>query len=578
MAEERPPWLDDIRSLARSLSALEQRVRQLEDGTSHAPVALADEVRADDGPAPDEDPPHGDDASQALIEGIQKAPAHVGRLLLVLGGGYLLRALAGIEQVPAVAGAAAGLAYGCSWLLLADRSGRAGDAYTAAWHGVAAAAIVFPLLWETSARFGIVSFVVAGVLLGLLTLLAFWIAVRRGVPLLASLFAGAAGVCGLASMISAGAASVPVATALFALGLAGLRVGRRHGMPLPMIVSAAAADAAALVLAIGAVRGSGAPASTAIVLLVLLVVGYVLASAAETLAGRRRLDRFDWTQTACVLVLGFGGAMFVASKTGTFEVILGIGAVVLAVGLYLLAFTVVDRERRRGFTYLTTIAIILVLSASASLLPRPVLPWALLAMATAVTARRFGRVTLGTHAGIYALAATLGSGALRDVPGWWTGLAGALPADPAPWLAVAALLVVGAVRVFSTREATARTGDATRALILVVLVAVVGGLALRTSLLLVPPALQDSGNVGWLAAARTVVLALLTLACAGFGRRTGYRTLGWCAPVLLGIGALKLVFEDLAAGQAVSLALSFSAFGAALILTQRLLRRRSPEA
>ncbi len=562
MAEDRPAWQEEIRALRSSLEALEGRVRHLEAGSAA--------VVAGEAPGAERD----DQFEQAVRSALAKTPPLAGRLLLVLGGAYLLRALTGVEQVAVEVGATAGLAYGLIWLILADRAGRTGAKPAACWHGAATALIVFPLLWETSVRFGVLPFGAAAALLVACTLAAFWVASRRGLPALATQFSAASGISALALMLAHADAALPATAALIMLGWVTLHLGRRRGLRSAMAISAGAADCAAIVLAIVAVRGSVA-GPLAITLSVLLFVSYVGVSVTECLSGRRRLDRFDWVQSALVMVVGFGGAMFVARRTGSHEVVLGISAVVLAVALYVLAFTVLHRERRRCFQYLTATAITLVLAASASLLPRPVLPWAVLAIATAFTARHFGRVTMGTHAGIYALAATLASGVLPEALDGWTALTGGRPTSPDGWLAAGTLLVVGAVRVLSTREANVRTGDATRALVLLVFVAVGGGLLMRAATAFPPGDLADGG---WSAASRTVVLAVFTLACAALGRRTGYRTLGHLTPVLLGIGALKLLFEDVALGRPVSLALSFSAYGAALILAPRLLRRRSPEA
>jgi len=47
----------------------------------------------------------------------------VGRLFIVLGGAYMLRAMTDAGTIPPAAGVALGLAYGLVWLGLSDRRG-----------------------------------------------------------------------------------------------------------------------------------------------------------------------------------------------------------------------------------------------------------------------------------------------------------------------------------------------------------------------------------------------------------------------------------------------------------------------
>jgi len=559
MAEDRPAWLGEIEGLRRDLEALEARLGRLECG-SVPPPTPGGEVTAE---------PAADPTSEVVLRGLRRAPAQAGRLLLVLGGAYLLRALTEVGQVAPAVGAAAGLVYGLVWLGLAERSGKAGDTAGATWHGLGAAAIIFPLLWETSSRFGSIPLPVAAAGIALCTLAAFAIAARRAVPTLAVVFGGAAGVSGIALMLPHAAAAQPVMLALTVLSFGAMILGRHRGLIGAMWISAAAVDVAAGLLLEGALRDVGATPAEAIVLLALLAAGCIALIAWDALRQRRPLDGFDLTQTAAVLLAGFGAALLLAHQKGAHEGLLGGAAVVVAIGLYVLAFTVLGRERRHAFLYLTSIALVLVLAASASLLAHPVVTWTVLAVATAVTAHRFDRITLGVHAGMYALAATLASGVLAHASDAWTTLTGTLPTDLDPWLAVAALAIVGLVRVHRPDGRAAAAARGTRAVVLVTFVAIAGGLLLRAVTVLLPLDAAAPGGAGWLAAARTVVLAGLTIGCARLGRTADRGVLLRLVPVLLGTGAVKLLFEDLVLGRPLSLALSFAAFGTVLILATR---------
>ncbi|MFI5119532.1 MAG: hypothetical protein ACHQM4_03920, partial [Thermoanaerobaculia bacterium] len=122
-----------VADLARSLRAVEARVAVLEGSaapTLPLPVAA---------PAPG--------GGQA---GVSSAPAEpamtsivalAGRCLFVLAGAFLVRALTDSGAFPHTAGVALGLAYALTWLVLADRAGRARSAAAATAGGVTALVI-----------------------------------------------------------------------------------------------------------------------------------------------------------------------------------------------------------------------------------------------------------------------------------------------------------------------------------------------------------------------------------------------------------------------------------------------------
>ena len=116
---------------------------------------------------------------------VQHWLALTGRTLVILGGAYLLRALTDAQVLPARTGVALGLLYGAPWLLLASRAGSRGAQLDAFCHGLATALIGFPLVWEATYRFGVLSPAQSAVLLGVLTGGAFILAAARGLQSLA---------------------------------------------------------------------------------------------------------------------------------------------------------------------------------------------------------------------------------------------------------------------------------------------------------------------------------------------------------------------------------------------------------
>jgi hypothetical protein len=142
----------------------------------------------------------------------------VGRTLVVLGGAYLLRALSDLALIPPLVGAAAALAYAMWWLVQADRAAGAGHRLGAVFHGFAAAMIAYPLIWETTARFGFLTPTVAAAALIVFVALGLAVAWRRDL------------------------AEIAWTLALFTLVTSlGLLVGTRAFLPLTIVLLALAA-------------------------------------------------------------------------------------------------------------------------------------------------------------------------------------------------------------------------------------------------------------------------------------------------------------------------------------------------
>ena len=88
-------------------------------------------------------------------------PARLGRLLVILGGAFMLRALTESETVGLNVGVGLGLAYALAWTALAERTGRSGRKADATFYGLATTMIAFPLLIEATLRMKVFSSVSA---------------------------------------------------------------------------------------------------------------------------------------------------------------------------------------------------------------------------------------------------------------------------------------------------------------------------------------------------------------------------------------------------------------------------------
>ena len=506
----------------------------------------------------------------------------LGRCCLILGGAFLVRALTDSGTLQRPVGAGLGLAYGVLWVLLADRSAARGRSTSAAFLGITSVVIAYPLVVETSTRMAVFRPSGAAAILAVLTVLCLGVAWHRGLALFAWAALGAAVAASFVLGIVTGTVE-PFAAALLAIGVASLWLAYSprpwRGLRWP---AAAAADLFVLWAALRlAPSGPPAPGSTPSLSFFLLLAFalpflYLGSFAVRTLARRRNVLLFDAVQGIAALAVGFGGAALVVRYVQDAQPILGASAVVIAAGCYGVAFVFVERQQRGTFLFYATLALLLTLSGSSLITGGGVLTllWCLLAVASAILATRFTRVTLAVHSAAYALAAA-----------WQSGSAGAsidafVAPTARPWapLTAAGLAAIGAAAasyVLLAREKgeVNRSRERFPRLLLAVIVAFGGGafaIVQIKNLIGGGPASLDSGAI---AAARTAVLAVAAFLLAAARRRAALPELAWLTYGVLSIGAVKLLIEDLPGGRPATLFVAFVLYGAALLAAPRLLRR-----
>ncbi len=564
-----------VAELARALAEVQARVELLERTPARPAARRAPAAAA--GPA-------GAAAAGAGIPSTATAFAFVGRTLLVLAGAFVLRALTDSGTLAAPLGVALGLAYAGTWIALADRSGKAGGSWSAGFHGATAVMIGFPLLFEATFRFKLLSPAGASALLAALTAVALAVAARRkleGLAWLVSL-AGVATAGAVALAPVTGRAAFP-ALYVIALGVGTLWLGYVldwHGPRWPMAI---AADVLVAVVSLRAMApGGGEGAWTAFVIQAVLMVAYLGSIAARTLLLGRRVVPFEMFQTAAALAVGLGGAAAVASRTGGgAEVAFGLVSLASGLGAYGVAFAFVERRQQgsANFWFYSSAAIVLVLAGTALVLSGPALPlaWAALAVVTAALARRSGRVTLATHAAAYGVAATIAAGLLSHA----SEVSFASPEqawEPAGLAAVLVLVATIATAWLGAASARARVVERIPQLLLVAAVAcATAGVAVGwlVPILAGPPG--AGAAPGAVATVRTAVWVAGALLLTWLGRRDAWREAGWLVyPTLAAIG-LKILLEDLQRSRPATLFLAFALYGAALIAVSRV-RRRPREA
>jgi hypothetical protein len=576
--------------LARVEATLKRLARSIED-VSRRLAALEAETR---GEAATQRPAAPPAAAVAALPVVPATAATVlpllGRLFLVLGGAWLLRALTDAGTLPLAGGVTAGLVYAGVWLALADRAGTAGRRWSAEVHGVTAAIIAFPLVWEAATRFKVLSPAAAAAVLAVVAGGALAVAGRRSLVALAWAATTATLVTAFALVASTQAIAV-FAALLVALGVATvwLAYARRWfglSWTAALVADLVVAEAVALVTRTGgppeAYRGLSTAAVEAVALA--LLVAYLATFAVRTLVRRRDASVFEAVQTVAALLVGFGGAAEVSRATGTGGIALGVAALATGAACYLIAEAGAAGRVGGGINYVfySSLALVLVLAGTPLVAAPATLSavWCSLALGGAVLGCRLDRLVLRAHAAAYVVAAGAASGLLAFAVGAFAASV-STPGGEAPaaiWVALA-----GSVTCYAALVVFGRRCEASRPARLPELaVAVIAALGVGAALVLAGarllPLREGVPDPGALATLRTTVLAATALALAAAGRRAQREELVWLVYPVLALGGLKLLAQDVPQGRPATLVLSFAAYGAALILAPRLLRRSPPAA
>lgn len=574
------PWSHlegQIRELSESLEEVRHRLARVEARLAEAPPARAAsadshaETSSTSAPSPELGPRSVAATETAATAGLAETLGLIGRIFLVLGGGYLLRAITESGVVPAPLGLTLGMVYAVTWVYFADRTAAEGRNRSALAHGVAAALLGFPLIWETSVRFGYLTAWAAAAALAGMTVLLLFAAWRT--RLMALRWVAALGAVTASFVILVGLRTAsPFAAVLLALGLGTLwdDLGRRE--PILRWFTALAADLGVLVLTVEAMAApERSPVEIVLGLQLALPLLYVGCLGALDLWKRHAIDTFAMVQSTAALLVGLGGAVAMVWERGILATVLGAVLLVLAAVGYTFAFRVVDRTYRRSFHLFATVGMALLLAGSALLLSWRALLWAGLAVLSAVLASYFGRVSLAFQAALWALAAALTSGlevaalhafANPEVLGWPVYT----PAVAAVW--VSSLICLALPRPVATGPESFAS-KAPRVLFSLILIVGAATSLLYTAVRLVPAVAEDPGALSVL---RTAILAAAAVALAWAGRFSRLREARWWVYPALVFGGLKLLLEDLTAGRPGTLFLSFVLYGSALIVAPRLMR------
>lgn len=556
-----------VEELSRTLRDVEARLAELERRDLEKPRRFSAPVEVDETVPPTS-------SAQETEGDVVSVLSLIGRTFLGVAGAYLLRALTSGGYLPEMPGVAAGLAYAAWWILMADIAGARGRSVSAAFHGGTAVLLAIPLIWETTARFAFLSPWSGAAALTGLAALTLWMSWRRSLASPAWIVSLGAGTSALA-LGGSTHAPVPFALFLVLLGVATLWLARRRSWTGLAWVTAILADLAVWLLQAEDPIGNGLATLADVVSIELVFFGlYGVSIALEAWRSESGVTLFAALQMALALAVGYGGAVGLLRHSPWIWAV-GSLSLVLAAGLYGLAFFGLPRQRKRSALFFTSTAIPLVIVGSTLLMTRPALLWAFLALAGSALGSRFRRLTPTLHGAVYALAAGFSSGLLRQTAAAWS--AGVAEAAAVTFDSLMALVATAACLGFPVSGDLAfwrRYAQVPKLVFLVLVAVATGGLLVR---LFAPVA---AGDPGALATLRTAVLATAALALAATGRLERFREARVLVYPVLVLGAVKLLIEDFPAGRPETLFVALAFYGGALILAPRLLRagRRGPGA
>jgi hypothetical protein len=507
----------------------------------------------------------------------------VGRTFLVLCGAFLLRSLTDAGALPLTAGVSLGFAYAAFWLFRADRSGTASRRLSATLSGGAASIVAFPLLWESTARFELLTAPTAVWALAIFTGLVLTVAWRHDLQALAWIALPGALATDLA--ITVGFRNWPSGvTVALLLGGAALWCGYARGWTALRWPVAIVVDIALLAMLTAALR-SGAPGvpegpASALVLaaLGLTLVVYLGSFAIRSLRQRQALGVFEVAQTVAATAIALAGATAINRQAHVPSWPLAWMSILAGMSCYAVGFAFVDRRLGRGrtFLYFTSMALILVvwgLMIMTEGLPGIALLCSF-AVAAAVLGGRFKRVTLRAHSALFVTLAFAVAGApVRASEALVDAVSEARQSvDLAIVIvlatAIVAYLVMAVAYRIDTTSRTARIPSLVMAVVAAVGIAII--LPNAVFGLLAPSGGPDPAVV---AAIRTALMSLSAIVLAVIGSRATLVELTWIVYPLLAVTGAKLVLEDLPTGRPLTLFLSFAFFGLALIVAPRSLRR-----
>jgi len=571
---------DRLRELEKAVAAILDRLQQLEsrlDVQKESPPApAAIQTR----PAPSAAAVQASDNADQLLPGavVTRTLQLIGRACLVLGGAFLIRALSDGRVLSVGVGIGLALALATASLAFSCRAASLGNRLSAAFHGLSAALIAYPLALETRTRLGAMSSFTAAAVVAGITAMMLLIAWRHRLVALAWV---AVVSCLATSIVLMQATDVSSELNLLLLLLTAATVWLAEsrswfGLRWP---AALLLDATILRTTLSAAHDSKAASDQLLagfIFSILLTLLTLAALAYRTLVRRKPVTAFHAVQTFAGLSIGVVAVVYFSAAHNTGTIIAGGVALAISAMALFVALSVGPRRGLARTDYLFYLAIgaglLFVGGALATGGSLRGLLWASVGVCAAALGRRLERISLLTCGALFIWAGATTSGLLDAISDGFLGgvqrwRAPGASAGVVLGLALAAYVVTATCsRQRALRVSVARLPASAIlflcAITLAALVVHVGRAVIGI----------DGADHAFVATGRTVSLvAVATLLALGH-RRIHWVELAWVAYLLLGLAGIKLLVEDLPNGRALTLLVAFAAYGIALIAIQKLVR------
>ena len=570
----------EFEHLRRTVSEHEKRLTSLEAGAPSRPTAAAPagETPAGEESEPDIDEFIGNFVGREWTEGL---PARLGRLLVILGGAFMLRALTESDTVGLRVGVGLGLIYALAWTALAERTGRARRKADATFYGLATTIIAFPLLIEATLRMKVFSPVPAAVALlasGLLVLGVSWLHRLGALAWIATLATTATGVALLFSTHSL----PPFAAALFVAAAVSLAISFHREWYFLRWPAALMLDALVVIgmVLIGRDQYAWLARGQLALVQVLLTAMYLGILGVRTLVLGHPMREFGIVQSLLVLVVGFEGAQYVLGPDSPWAPVFPLSALAVGVCCYAVSFLRLERMpgQHVNFSWYATLGTLLLVASLARLLPLPVagMAWATAATCAALLGRVPSRAALRWSSALLAAAAAVGSGAAAGAGrAFLVGDAAALPTFGAmAWLTMA--LVLLAWTALRWREQP--QDDTAQWTLPAMALLVVWALGLGAGIVTLAAPTFAAGSAGSLAVLRTAVLVLAALLLGALWRLRPCAELRWMVYAVLTLVACTILIQDVPRGTPLTICFSLVLFGGGMIVAPRMVSREASRA
>lgn len=561
---------DRLNELEHKLADVTRRLRVLEDG-QHTAVTTA--FNADTAPLAPPDtvflPARHADSTRDTSD-LAGLATLLGRTCIVFGGAYLLRALTETGRLPGTAGVIIGLTYSLAFLVAAELAART-HKLSAQFHGVSAMLIGLPIVWEATSQFHLLSPAFGALFLGAGAAAAFVIAGRGELD-------AVAGVAGFGTMATALATAFSAANyGPFSLLLVALSAATYWLSDRPRHAWLRWPNAVAAGLGVVAVtaRAVAVPPSetiglalTAQALLLATMLGSI---GVRTVIFGRNVRIFDVMQALSALIIGVGGAAYLARTSPAGLTMIGALTAILASGAYMAAFfRLADRPHlAASYHAFAAFGLVAATAALALLFHGPAL--ALASVTLAVLTIAYGQQRLAGYASLhgsaYVMTALAASGILGSAITVWT-------MTPAPWPRVT---LVGWVALAATGACTrirfSRKGEIGDILAIAGRIITAGAFVLSlggAALMLIGPLIAGvEANPGILASLRTVLLSIAVVGLGLMANVPNSKAFTRLIYPVLAIGGVRFVLDDFRHSRPSTLFIALACFGLALVFGPR---------